>query len=384
MIGTGSLTFEPASNRVVDMWDGMRTMAIAVTLVTVLAGCGDSGVDEAATSSTTTTPPGSVDGTSTTTSEVPKYPDRPEGDWYNVRWDTVGQDGTKDRQGVAGLVHYTFTPTCEIGQGPCDIEMTGAGPDGGAFPVGHPHSDSNRPFTVMMEWDETSGTYVTTAEEKTECFPDDGSTITDGYTITTIARYTFTAETDDSPAHMTSDREITYEPATEEAAAAGCTPLTTRQKSAAAPMSAFKDSAPSLVGTYVMSVTIEEWTPPEEGYERGVAALFDDRVEITDDQGAYRIKGTTDDAVALTEADGVFSATSVDAFANCNVTGPEDYDAKEMWSDLSVVAVTDTGQPILSGIRHYLAEPNPVARAMGCERLSEKGWVILLPVEILS
>lgn len=352
-------------------------------IATILVGCGGSGDSESATSSTRATSPPDAAEPSTTTSEVPKYPDRPEGEWYNVRWDTVGEDGTTDGQGRADLVFYKLTPTCEVGQGPCDIEISGAGPGGGAFPEGHPHSDSNSPLSVMMKWDEASGTYVTDTEEKTDCLPGGDTTITDGYTIKTVARYTFTPQTDDSAAQMTSEREVSYIPS-EEAAAAGCAASSKQQKAAAAPADAFKDSAPSLVGTYVMTVTIDEWIPNEEGYDSGVAALFDDRVEISGEPGAYKIKRTTVDPVDLVGAGDVFSATGVDAFANCNVAGPEDYDAKEIWSDLSIVALTAAGQPIMSGIRQYLAEPNPVASAMGCERLSEKGWVILLPVEVIA
>lgn len=346
-------------------------MLVAVTF----SACGGSedskrGEDDKSTASSTST--------STT---APEPAQRPEGDWSVMRWEI--ETGDEDASGEVSQVLYKITPTCEAG--PCDLEITGAGQNGSAFPAEMPSRDGSTSGSTPMKgftmaWDEDGGTYGYTTTENQQCFAADGAVVDQGFEVKMTAVLEFTAETGSAPAALHGTRDFVGTP-TPEGAAAGCAAFATKSLVAAAPVGAFAENPPSLTGEYVMALWLEESLPPSDDKAKGTQVTFDDAVTMSGDSNKYSIKSWFDVPAELSPSgDGIWSGSATTITETCSDSGSGgEYDSTQEWENLQVVALTESGAPIISTGYAWVAEPNPAGVAIGCEKSAESGYAFLLP-----
>lgn len=358
-----------------------RLLAVVLCGSALLAACGGSdddasgGDDSSEKSSTTTT--------------IDPATERPQGEWTIVSYDVGRSDGPPDyAKGNASVRLVTYEPTCD--SGPCTIKVL-PGEDGTFLPPGEPRLEgqdyTGTPYE--MTWDEASGSYTYLSEpEVVSCTNTDGETIEGGYTSTTERRYTFRPPTEDAPAGLFGDRIETNEP-TEAGVAKGCTPFTSTQRTAGTPTGEATADAPALAGDYATSWTVEkdESDSGDAPLPVGYAGLLG-TWKLAGDGAELQLTATAAQPFPLTAAGQTWSGSLAGATEECTAEGGNEalglWDLTESVTDLTPVALTEDGLPILNGKWAYSATPQPDARANMCEQASQAAMVTMVPAAALD
>lgn len=339
----------------------------------VAGGCGGSSdAGEAAAPNSTA---------STTTSVINEQ--RPEGPWTFVRT-TLTRDGEPSvPAGDARVSLAKVIPTC--GDGPCDLNVTPAGVGGSYRPEGMVASESATPTATVAAkpatyvWDAPTSAYtVVDKVAKDSCTNAEGKTIQDVYSTTTTTTFTFHPATDDRPAAIIGSFTNRVE-ATDAGLADGCTPFEDAGTIVGAPTGSLSaDDARDLTGSYVATEVVTK-TEPSGGRPPGFRGVLG-RFEMTVSGDGYALGGFVGE-VTLARAGAGYSGSSGEFDRPCPTTPetPAGFSTIEEFTDLTVIALTEEGDPILAGGWSLSDDPTPAGVEAGCSFGSNMGYVILVP-----
>ncbi len=358
-----------------------RLLAVVVCGSALLAACGGSddgasGGDDASEKSSTST-------------TVDPATERPQGEWTIVSYDVGRSDGPADyAKGGASVRLVTYEPTCD--SGPCTIKAL-PGDDGTFLPPDEPRLEgqdyTGTPYELT--WDEASETYTYMSEpEVVSCTNAAGEQVESAYTRTTQRTYTFRPPTDDAPAGLFGERIETNEP-TEAGAAKNCTPFAVTLRTAGTPTGEATADPATLAGDYATSWTVEkdESDSGEPPLPVGYAGLLG-TWKLAGDDAELQLTATAAQPFPLTAAGQAWSGSLAGATEECTAEGTNDalglWDLTESVTDLTPVALTEDGLPILSGKWAYSATPQPDARANKCEQASQAAMVTMVPTAALD
>jgi hypothetical protein len=129
-----------------------------------------------------------------------------------------------------------------------------------------------------------------------------------------------------------------------------------------------------------VTTEIVEEVVPESGRPPGFAGLLG-RFTIEDGSVEPTITGLVGVPAPLEEAAGGWTASVKDP-GNCD-DAEGSVELTEEWSEITAVALTEDGAPVLTARWSLTEEPTAEGRDAGCEPGSNTGFLILVPAAAL-
>lgn len=385
--------YGPSSGRNIRRRARWAVVAVAAVLI---ASCGNSSNEESATSDRRGKAVQSSSEVVASDSELNSdevdnntSANRPEGTWSMLTWHK--DNGTETT--IGGQLYermWKFTPTCE--SGPCDIEVSAGGASGTYTPEGEFLFDSDDPLAnagFLLTWDDTAKEYVLSDEGTNSCVFDDGTSIEDGFTRSTVSRLKFTPANSDSPAMLTGHRTESYE-ATTEAATAGCAQSDVEYTVSGTPAGSFTNPTFNIAGEYQTTGVVSTNDGNEHASWAGADPGFSNRF------GRWVIAGSGED-LTLTGIEQLtmdlsdqapWSGSITSEPADCTDLQTGEYYGQwtitESVSEMQVIGLTASGEPILVTMWELLIPIAPEEASFDCGVDDVTARVHLLPVAAIE
>ncbi|CAN5752853.1 hypothetical protein BH10ACT1_BH10ACT1_13490 [soil metagenome] len=269
----------------------------------------------------------------------------------------------------------SFEPACSAG--PCDLRATPAGHQGtfraeGAPSLGTPAPPD--PYTYT--WDEAQGTYTSTVERVAGCTTKDFKTVEDAYHSSYTTTVTFRPPDGKKPPGLTGTYTQTVT-STPEAQAAGCTPFVDSGTIVGAPTGSLSAKAePGLAGSYLATETVEKVEPSGSRPVGLVGPLGTFTVAAVGD--GYVLTGLLAEPATLASGAKGYSGATAAVSRSCGDVA-DGFSSTETLTDLTPVALTEDGAPILAGRWKLFENPTAAGVDAGCSLASNAGYVVLVP-----
>jgi hypothetical protein len=311
---------------------------------------------------------------------------RPEGRWTIVSWAVSREPASPDFvPGTASVSQAAFSPQC--GSGPCAVRVRPAGRSGTYVATDAPLTRDADRGAYRIAWDKGEGVYTAHRDRgRVLCTTGDGAggvkRVPGGYTQTTDVTYRFRPAGSGTPASITGER-VSAATGTAVGAPQGCSDFRVTASVAGSPTGSVKVTPRAAAGHYRITEVVDR-TEPAGQRPHGFSGILVPDSTVTAKGRGLTLTGVIGTATLRPTRKG-WTGSASGTQPSCVSTSTEPgFDAKETWTGIHPVARTESGAPILVGTWRYVADPTASGVRDGCSPVTNRGYVILVPLDAIG